>query len=719
MRWQKRARLGVAIFGIVCAVVVYAAIGERQDAAPPPPIERVDPKAQIESVGAQVQQERGTERDFDIKSERQLFYENGSSRLFGVEIRVRGRQGRDFALTAKEARAGEDRRVLELSGEVKLQASDGFELKAAQASFNQDDGIVRAPGEVTFAKGAMRGGGVGMTYDQMKDVLGLAERARVNMTDDEGTTTLDFSSGSAVVNRLEDLLTLDGEVHVLRGEQAFVADRAVARMTPDESAVTFIELRGSASVSGGSGGLDSMSARDIDLDYTDDGATLERVVLNGDAAVALTATEASSGRQITGDTLDLTLAPDGSVTRALGRTNVRLVLPGGDGTTARAVSAQQLDAAGEPGRGLTTARFTDNVEYREEAPRGGSARIARSRALRIALDGDAIDAAVFTGAASFQEDELQASAGEARYEPRQGMLRLGGVENGARPRVADQRITIDAPTIDITLEGRGMKAAGGVRTTIRSQANSRLPGLLNGDAPANVEGRTLEYSGASGRALYTTDAALWQGQTAIRGDAISIDQQSGDLVVVGSARSDIALETGRSAGQAVEIRYDDETRVISYLSNRPVPVRGRATTIARGSPPPPPGGRAGAAPPLAPQAQLIGPQGQLRADRLEVVLSEAGRRAERIEAYVGVTARVDTRTATSDRLTYFAEDERYVLVSDGIDPVKVVEACRETSGRTLTFFRSADRIIVDGNEQIRTQTKTGGPCTAPTAPPAR
>src|SRR5262245_42968561 len=157
MKWQKRARLGVAVFGIACAIVVYAAIGEREKAAILAPPERMDPKATIESIGAEVQQERGSQRDFDIKSERQLFYENGSSKLFEVEVHVRGRQGRDFTLTAREARAGENRRELQLSGNVKLEASDGFELHTEEGSFNQDDGIVRAPGEVTFAKGRMSG----------------------------------------------------------------------------------------------------------------------------------------------------------------------------------------------------------------------------------------------------------------------------------------------------------------------------------------------------------------------------------------------------------------------------------------------------------------------------------------------------------------------------------------------------------------------------------
>ena len=46
-------------------------------------------------------------------------------------------------------------------------------------------------------------------------------------------------------------------------------------------------------------------------------------------------------------------------------------------------------------------------------------------------------------------------------------------------------------------------------------------------------------------------------------------------------------------------------------------------------------------------------------------------------------------------------------------PVKIVEECRETIGRTVVFFKSADRIIVDGNEEVRTQSSRSGPCQTP------
>ena len=688
MNWQKWARFLVAVIGITAAVVVYATMGERVKSIPATPPTRIDPKAVIESSGNIVQQVRGTKQDYLIEAERQLTYEGGATKLVGVKITVRNRGGRDYVVTGREAQAGQSQKELQLGGGVQLAASDGFIVRTDAATFNQDTGLMVAPGAVTFERNRMNGSGTGMSYDKNSDVLSLTDQSHVALHDEQGKVTMEFTSGKSTFDRMAHTLALDGNVHALRGEQVIDATQGLARLTEDDQHIGDVELRGNSRVVGGGSGIDSMKAQDMNLHYAADGESLEHAQLIGGGAIAMTGQNGAAGRQFLGDNLDIMLAPDGSVTKVVGRDRVRLDLPASADTPARSIKARAIDADGTAGQGLTSAKFTDNVEYREESRESSSARAARSRTLTVALANDAISSAVFDGAVTFEEQGLQAASGDARYDPAKGSLRLSGVEGGALPRVADDQVTIDATTIDVTLERRLMKANGSVRTMLRASTSkksdtTRLPGLMKQDQPANVNADVLDYQGASGRAIYTGNATMWQGETAVRADALTIDQSKGDFVASGNARSTIALDTGNSVAHAAEIRYTDAAHTITYA----------AAKTAAGA--------------VVGQAQLSGPQGDLRAERIEVLLAPQGSHVDRLEAYTNVTLKLDTRNAAGERLTYFADEERYVMSGAGIKSVKVVEACRETTGRTLTFFKSTDRIIVDGNEEQRTQTRNG------------
>ena len=690
MKWQKRARMGVAVFGAAVAIAVYATIGERQNAAPAGRISGLDPSAVLESVGAAFQQFQEARQAYVIEADRQLTYEGGATKFIGVTIRVRQRAGRDFVVSGREAQAGERQEELEITGDVKLAASDGFVITTDRATFSEADSTVRVAGPVSFQKGRMTGSGIGMTYDQSTDVLSLVEQARVTVTDETGAAVTEFNSDSATLARLEDRLTLEGNVHALHDELVLEADRSTAHLSENDEFVTFIELRGSARALGG-GAFESMEAGDIDLDYTDDGATLERVVLTGDGAIVMSGADGESGREFAGDALDLTFAPDASLTRAAGRGDVRVDLQGSPG---RNVQAQAFEATGEPGKDLTAARFSDQVEYREEGTGGRAARMVRSSALSITLAGAVVTAANFSGGVRFEEEGLRASGAQARYDPTSGTLQLSGTDAGGAPRVADEQIEIDADTIDVMLEGRQMTASGSVRTLLRSGATGRLPGLLQQGEDANVSAGTLDYQGEAGAAVYSGNATLWQGETAIRADVITLDRTRADLVASGAARSTIVFDTGEAIGRAAEIRYDDGARTITYRSQAPTPTPASPVALA----------------------QLSGPQGDLRARRIDVILGETTSRAERLEAYRNVDIRLGARVATGDRLTYFAEGERYVVSGIATVPVTIVEECRQTSGRTVTFFTSAERIIVDGSEEVRTQSRRGGPCAAASPP---
>ena len=723
MRWQKRARLGVAIFGIVFAVVVFFAVGERVKPAEAPPPSRLDPTAIVETSGCVLKRTTGTRLDFTVTCDRQLAYENDTAKLLGVRIEVRERQGRDFLITAAEALADQKSRTINLSHNVTLRASDGFELSTATATFNEVDGIVRTPGAVSFKKGAMSGTGVGMTYDKNTDVLTIVDTAHVRMVDEGDNTTGEFAAGNATLARVENYLALDRVVHALRGEQTIDADRATARLTENEQAITAIELRGNSRVAGGSAAFDSMSARDIDLDYADDGTTIEGLVLSGNGAIALKGQGGAAGRQMMGESLTIALAADGALTSAVVRERAQLDLPAEKETGARQVRARNLDATGEPGKGLTAAQFSEEVEYREESPKRTAPRIARARLLTVSLDGNAIGNAVFNGQVRFEEAPFEARAAEGRYEPVKGVLQLKGADQGGGPRVADDHIAVEAETIDVTLEGRQMTAGGNVKTQLQSGTNT--PGLLDKKRSTTITAAALQYAGHAGRALFTGTAQLLQGDTAIRGDTLIIDQEKGNLTATGNARSTLALGETPSVGRAHEIRYDNATRQIAFLGIKapPAPVKTPAQEPAKLSsavqqqvpavPGAPASAARGAPPlPLGVPAHVSGPEGDLRADRIVAILHESENRLQRLEAYDSVTLRLDQRIVTGARMTHHA-DGRYEMSGITGVPVTIVEGCRETTGRTLTFFKSTDNIIIDGNEEIRTRTTSGGPCPQP------
>ena len=719
--WQKRARLVVAAVGIASAVVVYAGIGRRKTATPAPAIHRLDPKAILETTAGLLQQVRGTKQDFSVQSERQLTYDNGSTRLLGVRISVKNRDGRDFVVTAKEASSGEHEKTLQLSGDVHLSASDGFQLVTDKGSFSQDDGIVRADGAIQFGRGGMRGSGTGMTYDKNRDVLTIAQDAQVTVTGADGKTTMDFHAGAASLDRVQDVLVVDGMVHVVRDAQVIETDQATAHMDDRDELVKTMELRGNSRVEGGSDAFDSMSARDINLYYSDDGQMLQHVALAGGAAVALAAKNGSSGgRQFMAETLDLQLAADGSIEHGSGQDKFAMVLPAGGDLPARRIQSDQFDSRGEAGKGLTEATFTGNVVYREEAKKGTAVRTARAHDLRVAMNGDAIGAAEFNGAVTFDEQGLKATGGQAHYMPDAGTLALARGNGTANPMVVDDKITIEGQTIDVALESRRMSAAIGVKTTLQAggggksgEGAAHLPGLLKQDQPAHVNADGLEYDGSANHAVYTGNASLWQGETAVRADRLTIDQATGDLIATGTARANLVLDNGTSASRADDIRYDDAKHVITYaMTPRPVPTAAPARPGGATASP-----AAAAAAPVVPAApvlaQMSGPQGDLSATHIEAFLADGGGALRQLVADGSVSLKLDTRRATGGHLTYFADGERYVMTGTAAAPVTVVEACRESTGKTLTFFKSTDRIIVDGNEEIRTQTKSGGACPQP------
>lgn len=696
--WQRTTRLVIAAAAVAFAIVVALAFQRRADIPDATPIASTDPRAVLESAGGRTFRLNRDKEDVRIEYDRLLSYADGSSKLLGVKVITERAGGRIFTVTAGQALVADAESNLELVGDVRLTVSDGMDVRTERATYLERDGVVRAPGPVEFSRARLTGSGVGLTYDKNRDVLTILEQAVVHVASGKGGNGLDVSSGLAELNRRDQLVRFERAMKASRGGQTIEADAGVAHLGAEDERLERVELRGHSRITGGAGradGLESMTGRDMDLTYGADGETLQHATVTGDAAVRLAGE--GGGRRIRAATVEVALAPDGATPTALsGRDDVALFMPGAGGV-AREIRAETLAAAGEAGRGLTTARFTGAVRFTERGE--GLNRTATSERLDVALTpgSSGIDEATFDRDVRFEDGRVVATAPRAHYAIDQGIVELSGAGPGlVRPNVKDGAISIDGNLIILSLDGPRIDAAGAVtsvlrpggggdgRTQVDAPAETKLPSMLKQDQPVTVTADALSYDSASSRATYTGRAQLWQAETTIKGTTIVVDDETGDLSASGEpvVTTAVLLQEGKdgtkvrsvASAKAKAFTYEEAQRRASYLG----------------------------------EAYVNGPQGDLRADKIELYLKASGDELERAEAYDSVTLAEQRRKTTGARMTYFSADQRYVVTGA---PVTIVDECgRDTIGRTVTFFKASERVVVDGNEQIRTRTRGGSSC---------
>jgi lipopolysaccharide export system protein LptA len=658
---------------------------------------RTEPGAVVESVGGHIVRFSSSREDVSVDYERQLTYNDGSTKMLNVKVVSAEKSGsRTFTMTGQHGQLGQNESVMTLDGDVRLAASDGLTAQTEHATYTQSDGLVRATGPVAFARARLTGTGIGMTYDKNLDALTILDRAVVRVAPDaEGAGDLEVTSGAATFARRDHLVKFERTMHVQRSGQVIDADNGVANLTPDGNHVDTIELHGAARITGpkaAAGGLEALTGDTMNLQYAGDGDVLQHARIAGGSILKLAGEAGKPGRQVTAETIDITLAPDGSTPIALvGHQDVHLLFPAQTGAAARTIRADHLDATGEAGRGLTRAQFAGAVDYREQG--AGVDRAAKSDLLDVLLApgmGE-IDEAKFSHHVRFEEGSMAATAADGRYLVSKGTLELSGTDTAARtPHVVNDQIKIDATHIDVTLAGPKMKAVGNVKSELQPPRNDaagggKLPSMLKQDQPVNVTANELDYDGTASRATYTGAAQLWQADTSVKGATITIDDKTGDLSATGPVATTTMLEqTGddqkkervRSIATAGAFKYDDALHRATYTGD----------------------------------AHMSGPQGDMTAAKIELYLKPSGDEVERAESHDDantMTLREQSRTTTGVHLTYTAADDRYVVTGT---PVKIVDQCgRETTGGTLTFHKATDSIVIDG-KGFRTQTKGGGEC---------
>ena len=115
----------------------------------------------------------------------------------------------------------------------------------------------------------------------------LLDQAAVHVAATDAAGAMDVTAGAFGDARRDRYMRFERGMKLVRPGQTIEADEAMVYLLPDRDEPDMIELRGNARITGGEGlgTLRSMQARDINLDYADDGRTVQHATLAGQSAV--------------------------------------------------------------------------------------------------------------------------------------------------------------------------------------------------------------------------------------------------------------------------------------------------------------------------------------------------------------------------------------------------------------------------------------------------
>ncbi|MCC7007821.1 MAG: hypothetical protein IT184_03315 [Acidobacteria bacterium] len=651
MRWQKPARVIVAVIGLGTAAAIVLLTKDRPAVAPQASTTPADPAASYQSGAGETVRHEGNRLVARLEYGQVRRYDD---RMEWDDFALELEDG--ASLTARRVKgtfAGANREqpsVFTAEGDVRFRSPDGAALEGDAGTYDDTNGMASIPGPATITRGRMTGRGRGGTYERNAGAFKLLAEASLTIAPEGGGTPIDASAGTITVVAGGSTLLLEQRARIGRESETLTADRATVYLADGQQQLRTIELRGHARVQpvpGRTSDMPDLQAQDLELDFHEDGTALRRGALHRQAV--MTQRGGQGTRVIRGEEISFRMAPDGAtLTRLDASQRVSVTLPPSATNAGRTITGATLAASGSDQAGLTAAVFDGGVEFTESAGatagRPASRRTGRSQRLSLAVKGqlDMIDAALFERDVTFKSQNMTGTADIGEYRAGQAELELRpGGASGRRARVEDGQVIVEAlERIVVDLDSNDLYARRGVTTVSRSAGAGRRSAMFDASQPLYGTGAEFWYEAGAERFRYAGDAAaraqLKQSDDSfVLGRDIVFLQPAQDLSATGQVESVFAIASGTSTtstryrATAATFHYEDEKRTVTYT----------------GAP-----------------ATLKSHEDETVAAEIVLTLTGEGRTLERLEATGNVRTSVEQgRQALGDRLLYDAVADVYRL----------------------------------------------------------
>ena len=300
--------------------------------------------------------------------------------------------------------------------------------------------------------------------------------------------------------------------------------------------------------------------------------------------------------------------------------------------------------------------------------------------------GTGIEALLQTGNFTYKSGTQQAFADRARYTPADQILVLTGT-----PRILDSGMATTARIVKLNRATGDGFAEGGVKTTYSDLKAQPNVALLASSDPIHVTADSMTAHNSPSIATYKGNARLWQDVNMVEAPTIQFQKDQRMIVADSSSQQKVstALTSTDKSGKSTPIHvtsnhlvYHDSEREATYQGE--VLARGPDMTLASS------------------QMEVFFAPASQSADKRASADTQA--KLQKIIASGSVVVTQPTRHATGDKLTYTAEDDRFILTGG---PPSIFDAERgKITGVSLTLFRRDDRVIVDGSGSLPAVTNT-------------
>jgi lipopolysaccharide export system protein LptA len=759
-RWA--ATVAVVLTVTVSAVYLrrsWQAVQSRKQAPPavPPTVQQ---RSAVFSF-SKVEQERTL---FTVRASHATEFKEGNRNLLeDVWITIYGRTAQRFDnMHTKSCDYLEDTGRIVCAGDVQMDLESAAEasehpgerairVSTSNVAFDRDSGNARTDRPVSFRFPYGQGRGVGLTYSSHAGLIRLQRDVELTLAQAPGAepvrvagSSLEYRRETRTLRLLAPVRATQGHRELTAGELALELDaelRAQRLIASRQPELRSAEPRGQAVLSadeflvffGKEGWTERIVAagnvRGRRTDATgEDGVTSERAevemlprlnqphLLTASGGVVAESSHRGASRRLETAALRLFFAAAGPAKNLAGAARGRRLdraetlapatmewqgpstVDGKRVTQSTRLQAQQAAAEFGARNQLRTLTGSNGVETERQLP-GRPTQVTSSRELLATFGaGSEWTEIEQTGHVRFREGDRAGQADRAHLVRSSDSVALRGsvVLTDLQTRTTAQSAFFNQRTGEV-------RAEGDVRSTDLAPGRNSVANLA--PQPAHISSDRLLANSSTGRAVYSSGARLWQGDSLIEADSIELVRDMHLLIARGNVRAVFPQTAGSSNGLPGKSPGEKKSAGPAQPAAPELwRVRAGALTYWNAE------GRAR----LEQNVEAQSSRALITSRALELFFSSSGGPGEapgqsgsqqltRAVAAGGVTVREGERRGTAERGEYTAADGKFVL--SGGRPTLYDASRGTTTGRQLTFFFADDKIIVDSEEGSRTLTR--------------